>query len=292
MGALVFYFSLLASKKAILFEQVNIPLPTDPTAPSAGLPSVDRVWRLVVGFGCIPAVISLYYRLTIPETPRYTIDIERDILQGEEDVEGFLNNEWPRGKDRNAVHPELDITPKASRRDFFFHFRQWQYGKVLLGTAGSWFFIDIAFYGLGLNNSIILQTIGFTNPDAQEVYEILYNVAVRNVIIQCAGTMPGYFFSIAFIDMIGRKRLQLCSFGILTLIFAILGFAYGPLTQSNQAGFITMLVLCQFFMNFGANTTTATPPKQSSLISVVYYPRRSFPHSISYNGPRNLRRLW
>jgi PHS family inorganic phosphate transporter-like MFS transporter len=232
--------------------------------------------------------------LTIPETPRYTIDIERDILQGEEDVEGFLNNEWPRGKDRNAVHPELDIIPKASRRDFFFHFRQWQYGKVLLGTAGSWFFIDIAFYGLGLNNSIILQTIGFTNPNAQEVYEILYNVAVRNVIIQCAGTMPGYFFSIAFIDMIGRKRLQLCSFGILTLIFAILGFAYGPLTsqKSNQAGFITMLVLCQFFMNFGANTTTVIPPGAIITHRVVYYPRRSFPHSISYNGPRHLRRLW
>ncbi|KAJ8128602.1 hypothetical protein O1611_g5030 [Lasiodiplodia mahajangana] len=32
--------------------------------------AVDKMWRALVGFGAVPAAIALYYRLTIPETPR------------------------------------------------------------------------------------------------------------------------------------------------------------------------------------------------------------------------------
>ncbi|KAK3379920.1 high affinity inorganic phosphate transporter [Lasiosphaeria ovina] len=32
--------------------------------------SVDKMWRMLIGFGAVPGCIALYYRLTIPETPR------------------------------------------------------------------------------------------------------------------------------------------------------------------------------------------------------------------------------
>src|SRR5213079_141282 len=115
-------------------------------------------------------------RLTIPETPRYTIDIERDLVQGQSDVDDFLSNELPHSMDKTIPHPEQI----ASRRDFIRHFGQWKYGKVLLGTAGSWFMLDIAFYGLGLNNSVILQAIGYASTGT--TYQILYNIAVGNII--------------------------------------------------------------------------------------------------------------
>lgn len=38
-------------------------------------------------------------------------------------------------------------TPKASWRDFLHHYGQWKNGKILLGAAGSWFVLDVAFYG-------------------------------------------------------------------------------------------------------------------------------------------------
>ena len=252
---MVYYFTILAFREAIIFEAEAIPIPIDPAEPSAGLPALDKVWRIVVGFGCIPALISLYYRLTIPETLRYTIDIERDIVQGQEDVDGFLANESPTGKDRSTYREPQNITPKASHRDFIHHFGQWRYGKVLIGTAGSWFMLDIAFFGLGLNNSVILQATGYAGVGT--TYEILHNIAVGNLIIQCAGTLPGYWFAIAFIDVIGRKPMQIASFAILTALFLILGFGYWSLfAQESKAGFITLFVMCQFFMNFGANTTT------------------------------------
>lgn len=30
----------------------------------------DRAWRIIIGFGAVPACFALYWRLTIPETPR------------------------------------------------------------------------------------------------------------------------------------------------------------------------------------------------------------------------------
>lgn len=42
---------------------------------------IDRSWRIMLGLGCIPATLALYFRLTIPETPRFTMDIERNVKQ-------------------------------------------------------------------------------------------------------------------------------------------------------------------------------------------------------------------
>jgi MFS transporter, PHS family, inorganic phosphate transporter len=236
----VYYFTILWSKNQILYEDAAIPIPVEETAHEGGLPSVDRAWRIVVGFGTIPALISLYFRLTIPETPRYQHDT------------AILNSTGNRNSGTER---------KGGLRKFINHFKQWKHGKQLLGTAGSWFMLDIAFYGLGLNNSIILQAIGYAKSDAHHIYATLHHVAVGNLIIQCAGTLPGYWFSVAFIDIIGRKRLQLASFAILTMLFVTIGFAYHPLyQQESKAGFIVLFVMCQFFMNFGANTTTFIVP--------------------------------
>jgi PHS family inorganic phosphate transporter-like MFS transporter len=38
-------------------------------------------------------------------------------------------------------------TPKASFKDFIHHYGQWKNGRILLGAAGSWFVLDVAYYG-------------------------------------------------------------------------------------------------------------------------------------------------
>lgn len=43
--------------------------------------AVDKMWRVIIGFGAVPACIALYYRLTIPETPRYTFDVARECRE-------------------------------------------------------------------------------------------------------------------------------------------------------------------------------------------------------------------
>src|SRR4051812_4903992 len=51
--------------------------------------AVDKMWRVVVGFGAVPGCIALYFRLTIPETPRYTFDVARDTERAVEDVKAY-----------------------------------------------------------------------------------------------------------------------------------------------------------------------------------------------------------
>jgi len=127
--------------------------------------------------------------------------------------------------------------------------------KVLIGTAGSWFLLDVAFYGLGLNSAIVLTSIGYAT--GSNVYLTFYNVAVGNLILVCAGAIPGYWFTVALVDTVGRKPIQYMGFAILTILFCIIGFAYHKL--SGHA-LMALYVLCQFFFNFGPNATTFIVP--------------------------------
>lgn len=209
----------------------------------------------------MPACIALYYRLTIPETPRYTFDVARDVEKATSDSRAYMSgisegnpDEIRRITTYDQTASSLEV-PKASWADFWGHYSQWKNGKILLGTAGSWFFLDVAYYGLGLNNSVILTAIGWSGGST--MYEIFYNTAVGNLILVCAGAIPGYWVSVALIDTIGRKPIQLMGFIILTILFIVIGFAYHKLSEH---GLLALYVLAQFFFNFGPNSTTFIVP--------------------------------
>jgi len=226
------------------------------------LDSVDYMWRLLIGLGCVPGAVALYFRLTIPETPRFTMDIERNIERATNDIKNTLTDQRVAHDDDNIVRIEA---PKASWADFKDHFGQWKNFKILFGCAYSWFALDIAFYGLGLNSSIILDAIGFgnaTSKGVQAVYDNLKNICIGNLILSAAGLIPGYWVSFLFIDSWGRKPIQLMGFIVLTILFIILGFGYDKLTATIAAkkAFVFLYCLANFFQNFGPNTTTFVIP--------------------------------
>ncbi|KAG2147700.1 major facilitator superfamily domain-containing protein [Suillus clintonianus] len=229
---------------------------------------VDYAWRILIGLGCVPGVIALYFRLTIPETPRFTMDIERNVAQATADIDGVL------APGKYVVDEDVPVqrvkAPKATRADFRAYFGQWKNLKVLIGTSYSWFALDIAFYGLGLNSSIILTAINFGSPTGNKtsslyVYENLHNICVGNLILSVAGLIPGYWVSFLFIDSWGRKPIQLMGFSILTVLFVIMGFAYDKLNSSapGRSAFVFLYCLTNFFQNFGPNTTTFVIPGEA-----------------------------
>jgi len=156
--------------------------------------------------------------------------------------------------------------PRASRADFAAHFGKWENGKVLLGTCWSWFALDIAFYGLGLNNSIILQAIGFGGAEPKTglgTFLNLQHICEGNIILSVAGLIPGYWVTFALIDKIGRKPIQLLGFVMLTIIFVIMGFGFDAMNSGPPAAkraFVFLYCLANFFQNFGPNTTTFVIP--------------------------------
>ncbi len=104
--------------------------------------NLDHVWRLIIGFGCIPAVVAIYFRLTISETPRYTIEVHDDIDKAVKDVENVINQKFVK-----HYTSKTDSRNRSTMRDFFIYFKKWKHFKVLLATSISWFCIDVGFYG-------------------------------------------------------------------------------------------------------------------------------------------------
>ncbi|KFZ22104.1 hypothetical protein V502_02886 [Pseudogymnoascus sp. VKM F-4520 (FW-2644)] len=180
---------------------------------------VDSIWRWVIGVGAIPALIAIGFRLTIPESPRYTLDVDQDGARALRDTEQYLRQPGasvptadpttrPNGLDledgtdglrplprahydddaasalsddsmeitdvdggpaRHSTHATAltddedydagststsdpthpDPFSLAELKRYF-----WTEGnyRTLAGTSLTWFLLDLAFYGLGINN--------------------------------------------------------------------------------------------------------------------------------------------
>jgi MFS transporter, PHS family, inorganic phosphate transporter len=65
----------------------NLATETDRTSAAT---VVDRIWRYVVGVGAIPALVAIAFRLTIPESPRYTLDVDNDGARALRDTQMYL----------------------------------------------------------------------------------------------------------------------------------------------------------------------------------------------------------
>lgn len=104
---------------------------------------IDTIWRLVIGLGAIPACIALYARLTITETPRFTMDIRRNIDDAIQDISTALEGTpcVPSTTGTTTIAPTL---PEASWEDLRQYFRQLRNFKALFGTAYSWFALDVS----------------------------------------------------------------------------------------------------------------------------------------------------
>lgn len=227
---------------------------------NADVMNLDYVWRLCIGLGAVPAAATVYLRFTMPESPRYALNVNHDVEQataaigvkGEELNEAVIE----------AHNKRITDTEKPEKRnhwaDFRAYFRQWRHLKVLLGTSLSWFFLDIAFYGLGLNNTYVLSAIGFSNKST--AFETMWWNAIGQVIITVLGSVPGYYLSVIFIESWGRRTIQIMGFAMCTALFVILSAAFYQLRNNSVAAFIAIFTLAQLFQNFGANTTTFIIP--------------------------------
>jgi PHS family inorganic phosphate transporter-like MFS transporter len=234
--------------------------------------AADQSWRLIIGFGALPAVFALYYRLTIPDTPRFTFDVALDTekacvdirvyLQAEEAVAEILGDSYNRRGNLSQLQTQLSPEdalelPRASWSDFYSYFTKYRNGSVLFATMASWFLIDFCYYGLALNNGTLLEVIGFSS--GSNVYHDLFATALGNFILVCAGSIPGYILSILTIDSLGRRPIQIIGFAILTVIFLIIGCAYNSL---SRGALLALYILAQLFFNFGPNTTTFVVPAE------------------------------
>ncbi|KAF0889936.1 hypothetical protein E2562_034334 [Oryza meyeriana var. granulata] len=122
------------------------------------VPQADYVWRIILMFGTIPAALTYYWRLKMPETARYTVLIARNTKQAAADMSKVLKKEIEEGQDERQVVFAGDTWGLFSRQ-----FMQ-RHGLHLLATTSTWFLLDIAFYIQNLFQKDIFSKVGWIPP--------------------------------------------------------------------------------------------------------------------------------
>jgi len=235
--------------------------------------NLDTVWRICIAMGAVPSIFTLYYRITFPETPRYAMDVQGDIDAGIKSAKAAMGGSRNSKEDNAEIEEAIAVRavekPAAAGqvagstwKGFKAHFGQWRYGKILLGCALSWFLLDLAFYGLNLNQSIVLEAIGYGDKEGQTPYDSIWNKAFGNLIIAGIGTVPGYWVSVLLIEKIGRKPIQLLGFAVNALGLAVIAIWFHKIIDYSKTLFFVIYIICQFFFNFGPNMTTFVIPSE------------------------------
>ncbi|KND01260.1 phosphate:H+ symporter [Spizellomyces punctatus DAOM BR117] len=235
---------------------------------------LDYVWRIMLGFGIVPCVATVYFRLTMPETPRFSAHVKGDHEAAQRDIQKLTHPEAQTGKgdDITVNQPLQPVEPVPTERKVNFqqYFSQPKNAKLLFATAYCWFALDIAWYGLSLNLPVVLELIDYSGHGGDQ-YDSFWAKAVGNIIVACMGTVPGYWVTVALIEKLGRKPIQYVGFSVITIILAILAGAWdqilkkgddGHYTSSSKAIFLTLYTIAQFFFNFGPNETTFIYPAE------------------------------
>ena len=208
------------------------------------LPLADS-WRFMLGFGAVPAASVIYLRRKIKESPRYSIE------------KGDMKNASMAVRDATgrttAVKQEASKsnTTQASLRKYWI---------FVLGTAGSWFLFDMAFYGTSVNSGNILSSIGY-GAVAGNLRASIYNIAVGNAVLSGAFAVPGYWIAVGLVDKVGRKRLQWIGFSAMAIIYFIFALKYIAISK-DFALFVALYGMSYLFGNMGPNSTTFLIPTE------------------------------
>jgi MFS family permease len=136
----------------------------------------------------------------------------------------------------------------------------------LIATAGCWALLDFCYYGNTISSPEVLKLI---NAHASLLENTLLQLAIFAVF-----ALPGYVVAILLLDKTGRKTIQVLGFGMMALMFLLIGLI--PAVSANVAPFVLLYGISYFFTQFGPNTTTFIYPAEIFPVQV-----RTTSHGIS-----------
>ncbi|KAK3384925.1 major facilitator superfamily domain-containing protein [Podospora didyma] len=168
------------------------------TDPEVAKQAVDAIWRVVIGVGAFPALVAIFLRRLLPETPRWLV--EHISVQDAIDEAGPIYGADPRPllaepADPPPDHENLQANHEEHRdsvsekpanglwarivvrrwdnlvqpirsMDVYQHLREkdWVRLKCLAGISVAWFLLDLAVYGLGLDSPRTISTMYLSSP--------------------------------------------------------------------------------------------------------------------------------
>jgi PHS family inorganic phosphate transporter-like MFS transporter len=201
----------------------------------------------MLGFGAVPAASVIYLRRRIKESPRYSIEMG--------DRAGAAAAVQAATGKKVSITAERVKARKMSPSQFLRN-----YWVILLGTAGSWFLFDMAFYGTSVNSGQILSEIGY-GAVAGNLKETIFNIAVGNALLAGLFAVPGYWLAVGLVDKVGRKKLQWIGFTAMAVVYFIFALKFTTISK-DLVLFVALYGLSYLFGNMGPNSTTFLIPTE------------------------------
>ncbi|KAF9607357.1 hypothetical protein IFM89_033945 [Coptis chinensis] len=234
------------------------PYQVDPLAST--IPQADYVWRIILMFGALPAALTYYWRLKMPETARYTALVAKNAKQAAADMSKVLQVEV------DAEQEKVEQLTEMTSNSFGLFSKKFlkRHGKHLLATTSTWFLLDIAYYSQNLFQKDIFTAVGWIPPaKTMNAIQEVHKIATAQTVIALCSTVPGYWFTVLSIDYIGRFAIQVIGFSMMTIFMFALAIPYHHWTlRENRVGFVVLYALTFFFANFGPNATTFIVPAE------------------------------
>lgn len=197
-------------------------------------------------------------------------------------------------QNQNGVHPEPSPRPmpvqfsKIDLYNYFIRDGNWHY---LVGTAATWFVLDVSFYGLSLDNRRTLSDMWATSqppsidnrlecwtssipggtstvPSWQKeglpvwqtdalhpcstIYDVLIEQTKQYLLTVSLASIAGSACFIFFANRIPRRQWLTASFLILAIFLIITGGVYYGVHRSSAApATVVFVAICHFVFNFG-----------------------------------------
>eukprot|EP01006_Ploeotia_vitrea_P056440 TRINITY_DN68099_c2_g7_i2.p1 TRINITY_DN68099_c2_g7~~TRINITY_DN68099_c2_g7_i2.p1 ORF type:complete len:535 (-),score=70.53 TRINITY_DN68099_c2_g7_i2:161-1765(-) len=185
---------------------------------------LNIIWRIALGFSFLPGLLLLY--------PRWKMHESKEFTKNRSKVS------WSNFADRTVL-------------------------TRLAGCAGSWFLLDVLFYGNTLMQAPVFAAV-FNNENADEGInphddkKDLRDVAIQ-ALITAGFNWAGYFLGVFFLPYLGLWKMQVMGFVVQSVLFFAIGILYWHL-QTLPAVFTALFGLTFLFSNLGANMTTFIVP--------------------------------
>jgi MFS transporter, putative metabolite transport protein len=199
-------------------------------------------WRWILASGSVPALIALWLRGGLPESPRWLI------------VKGYPNKAYAILKEFN---PRLDakqfsdmastILEEGSRQRSVSPLELFRPNIVrsTIFTSGFFTCYTLAFYAVTIYGPVILRNLGgFTSPTAIASGAAFYFLWAS----------IGAYANVLLVDRVGRKKILLIAFAGMAALLLLLARLYPP---SFVLG-LGLLSAFQFFQAFGPGALWAS----------------------------------
>jgi len=211
--------------------------------------SHSMTWRIMLALGAVPAAAVIYLRAKMPESPRFKAQVQGRSEQAGRDIAAYSDG---------VVETSAASAQGTQRMRLGQFLRNRRMALLLVGTAGSWFLFDYAYYGNTLSLPAILKQVDST---ASLETKLLWTLGMFVVF-----AVPGYIVAVLTMDRIGHRRLQFIGFAVMAAAFLTLaGFEH---LTTSVAPFLAIFGLSYFFVEFGPNMTTFVLPSEVFPVSM------------------------